>query len=53
MQVVEQLGVAGEHAAAGGTGRQLFLSVAPHVFSQTVPDLKVGVTACGTDVKGV
>lgn len=50
MQVVEQLGVAGEHAAAGGTGRQLLLSVAPHVFPQTVPDLEVGVAACSTDI---
>lgn len=45
VQVVKQLRVAGEHAAAGGTRRQLLLSVAAHVLSQTVPDLEVGVAA--------
>lgn len=53
MQVVEQLSVAGEHAAAGGTGHQLLLSVAPHVLPQAVPDLEERVTACGTDAKDV
>lgn len=45
VQVIEQLGVAGEHAAAGGTRHQLLLSVAAHVLPQTVPDLEVGVAA--------
>lgn len=53
VQVVEQLSVAGEHAAAGGTGHQLLLSVAPHVLPQAVPDLEERVTACGTDAKDV
>lgn len=46
VEVVEQLCVAGEHAAACRTGDESLLSVASHVFSQTVPDLEKGVAAC-------
>lgn len=53
VQVVEQLSVAGEHAATGGTGHQLLLSVAPHVLPQSVLDLEESVAACGTDAKDV
>lgn len=49
--MVEQLCVAGEHAATSRTGDKPLLSVAPHVFSQTVPDLKVSITACYREKK--
>lgn len=45
-EVVEQLCVAGEHAATHGTGDESFLSVAPHVFPQPIPNLEEGVAAC-------
>lgn len=50
--MVEQLGVAGEHAAAGGTGHQSLLSVAPHVLPQTVPYLEEGVAPWDGTKKG-
>lgn len=53
VQVVKQLCVAGEHAAAGRTGHKSLLGVASHVFSQTVPYLEESVTACNKDIKGV
>lgn len=46
VEVVKQLCVAGEHAATRGTGYKPLLSVAPHVFSQAVPDLEEGIAAC-------
>lgn len=45
VDMVEELGVAGEHAAAGGAGHQALLGVAPQVLSQTVFDLEEGVTS--------
>lgn len=51
VQVVKQLCVAGEHAATSRTGYKSLLSVAPHVFSQTVPDLEESITACNRDMK--
>ena len=51
VEVVEQLGVAGEHAAAGRTGDQSLLSVAPDVFSQSVADLEESVAACRREKK--
>ncbi len=50
VQVVKQLSVAGEHAATRGTGYQPLLSVAPHVFSQTVPDLEESITAWNKNI---
>ena len=49
VEVVEQLGVAGEHAAAGGAGHHLLLGVAPQMFPQAVPDLKEGVATCNPE----
>lgn len=46
MQVVKQLCVAGEHAATRRTGDKALLSMAPHMFPQTVSDLEKGVAAC-------
>lgn len=45
-EVVEQLSVAGEHAAAHGTGHESLLRVAPHVFPKPIPDLEEGIAAC-------
>ena len=53
VEVVEQLGVAGEHAAAGGAGHHLLLGVAPQVLPQTVPDLKEGVATCNPEGIGL
>lgn len=50
MEVIKQLCVAGEHAATRGAGYQPLLSVAPHVLSQTVPDLEEGIAACNTNI---
>lgn len=47
VDVVEELGVAGEHAAAGGAGHQALLSVAAQMLPQTVLDLKECITTCG------
>lgn len=44
-EVVEQLCVAGEHAATRRTGDQSLLRVAPHVFPEPIPDLEEGVAA--------
>lgn len=46
VKVVKQFSVAGEQAATCRTGDESLLSVAPHVFSQTVLDLKEGIAAC-------
>lgn len=50
MQVVKKLCVAGKHAATRGTGYKPLLSVAPHVFSQTIPNLEESVTACKSEM---
>lgn len=44
LDVVKELGVAGEHAAAGGAGHQALLSVAAQMLPQTVLDLKECIT---------
>lgn len=51
VQVVKKLCVAGKHAAARGTGDKPLLSVAPHVFSQTIPNLEESVAACKSEIK--
>lgn len=51
VQVVKKFGVAGKHAATRWTGYKPLLSVAAHVFSQTIPDLEESVTACNTRMK--
>lgn len=53
VQVVEQLCVAGEHAATCRTGYKPLLSVAAHVFSQPVPDLKESITACNRNTNKI
>lgn len=45
VEMVKQFGVAGEHAATGGTSNELFLSVSAHVLPQTITDLEESVTA--------
>lgn len=45
LNVIKELGVAGEHAATGRTGHQTLLSVTAQVLAQSILDLKEGVTA--------
>lgn len=51
VQVVKKFCVAGKHAATCWTGYKPLLSVATHVFSQTIPDLEESVTACNTHIQ--
>lgn len=51
VKVVKQLRVAREHAATRGTGYESLLSVATHVFSQTIPDLEESIAACNRNMK--
>lgn len=46
LEVVKQLGVAGEHAPTCGTSHKPLLSVAAHVLPKPVPDLEEGVAPC-------
>lgn len=50
MQVVKKFCVAGKHAATCWTGYKPLLSVATHVFSQTIPDLEESITACNKHI---
>lgn len=51
VQVVKEFGVAGKHAATRWTGYEPLLSVATHVFPQTIPDLEESITACNRHIK--
>jgi len=46
VEVVKELCVTGEHAAARGAGHHLLLGVASQVFPQAVLDLKEGIATC-------
>ena len=45
LDVVEELGVAGEHSPAGGAGHDALLGVAPQVLPQPVLYLEEGLAA--------
>lgn len=49
--MVKKFGVAGKHGATRWTGYKPLLSVATHVFSQTIPDLEESITACNTYIE--